>query len=357
MISAATQQQIAKLRWITLAARLSPSRAPPYTEGQALRQARCAAGRREARMTTMLFTHEACLAHDPGRHHPESPARLRAVLDGLSGPAFAALMRKTAPLAERDDLARAHSRRFVDAILAAIPAEGHVAIDADTIVSPGSGDAALRAAGAVCAAVDAVVAGEATNAFCAVRPPGHHAEGERAMGFCLFNNVAVGAQRARALHELERVAAIDFDVHHGNGTQAIFETDARLFYASTHQFPLYPGTGAREERGVGNIVNAPLRPNAGSAEFRAAMSDIILPALDAFRPDLVMISAGFDAHRSDPLAQLNLVEADYAWVTERLVALAARRCGGRVVSSLEGGYDLAALSASAAAHVAALMAA
>jgi acetoin utilization deacetylase AcuC-like enzyme len=308
-------------------------------------------------VTTILFTHEACLAHDTGHHHPESPARLRAVLDGLSGPAFAALIRRSAPLAERDDLARAHSRRFVDALLAAIPAEGHGAIDADTIVSPGSGAAALRAAGAVCAAVDAVVAGEARNAFCAVRPPGHHAEGARAMGFCLFNNIAVGAQRARAVHGLARVAAIDFDVHHGNGTQAIFETEPQLFYGSTHQFPLYPGTGARAERGVGNIVNAPLRPNAGSAEFRAAMSDVILPALEAFRPDLVMISAGFDAHRADPLAQLNLVEADFAWATERLCELAARHCGGRIVSSLEGGYDLDALAASAAAHVAALMAA
>ena len=308
-------------------------------------------------MTTILVTHEACLAHDPGRNHPESPARLRAVLDGLSGSAFAALARRSAPLAELEDIARAHSRRFIDALLAAIPAQGHGAIDADTIVSPGSGEAALRAAGAVCAAVDAVVAGEALNAFCAVRPPGHHAEGARAMGFCLFNNIAVGAARARAVHGLERVAAIDFDVHHGNGTQEIFETEPRLFYGSTHQFPLYPGTGAREERGVGNIVNAPLRPNAGSVEFRAAMNDIILPALDAFEPDLVMISAGFDAHRRDPLAQLNLVEADYAWVTERLVDLAARHCGGRIVSALEGGYDLEALAASAAAHVAALMAA
>ena len=308
-------------------------------------------------MTTILVTHEACLAHDPGRNHPESPARLRAVLDGLSGSAFAALARRSAPLAELEDIARAHSRRFIDALLAAIPAQGHGAIDADTIVSPRSGEAALRAAGAVCAAVDAVVAGEARNAFCAVRPPGHHAEGARAMGFCLFNNVAVGAARARAVHGLERVAAIDFDVHHGNGTQEIFETEPRLFYGSTHQFPLYPGTGAREERGVGNIVNAPLRPNAGSVEFRAAMNDIILPALDAFEPDLVMISAGFDAHRRDPLAQLNLVEADYAWVTERLVDLAARHCGGRIVSALEGGYDLEALAASAAAHVAALMAA
>jgi acetoin utilization deacetylase AcuC-like enzyme len=308
-------------------------------------------------MTTLLLSHDSCLAHDTGQHHPEQPARLRAVLDALGRPAFAALVRREAPEAPREDIARAHSRRYVEGILAAIPKSGHAALDADTIISPGSGEAALRAAGAVSAAVDAVMAGEATNAFCAVRPPGHHAERERAMGFCLFNNVAVGALRAHEVHKLDRIAAIDFDVHHGNGTQAIFADDAHLFYGSTHQYPLYPGTGARSERGVGNIVNAPLRPNAGSAEFRAAFGDIILPALDEFRPDFVLISAGFDAHRADPLAQLNLVEADFAWATERLLELAGRHCRGRVVASLEGGYDLEALAASAAAHVAALMAA
>jgi acetoin utilization deacetylase AcuC-like enzyme len=308
-------------------------------------------------MTTLLYTHEACFKHDTGRHHPESPARLRAVLNGLSGPGFAALVRREAPRVDLADLGRAHAQHFVEQLLASIPAQGHGAIDADTIVSPGSGEAALRAAGAVVAAVDAVIAGEAANAFCAVRPPGHHAEPARAMGFCLFNNVAVGARHARQVHGLDRVAAIDFDVHHGNGTQAIFEDDPHLFYGSTHQWPLYPGTGGRGETGVGNVVNAPLRPMAGSAEFRNAVNELILPALEDFRPDLIMISAGFDAHRSDPLAQLNLVEADYAWVTERLVDCAARHCGGRVVSSLEGGYDLAALAASAAAHVGALMAA
>jgi len=308
-------------------------------------------------MTTLLYTHEACLLHDTGRHHPEAPARLRAVLDGLSGAGFGALIRRSAPRTEPAELERAHDPRFVAALLASIPREGHGAIDADTIVSPQSGEAALHAAGAVVAAVDAVIAGEAANAFCAVRPPGHHAERARAMGFCLFNNVAIGAQRARQVHRLDRVAVIDFDVHHGNGTQAIFEDDPHLFYASTHQWPLYPGTGGRNETGVGNVVNAPLPPNAGSAEFRTAMNERILPALEDFRPDLVMVSAGFDAHRADPLAQLNLVEADFAWVTERLVALAARHCRGRVVSSLEGGYDLDALAASAAAHVGALLAA
>jgi acetoin utilization deacetylase AcuC-like enzyme len=238
-----------------------------------------------------------------------------------------------------------------------VPRQGHAAIDADTVLSPGSGEAALRAAGAVCAAVDAVMAGEATNAFCAVRPPGHHAEPERAMGFCLFNSVAIGARRAREAHGLERVAVVDFDVHHGNGTQAAFEHDPRVFYGSTHQWPLYPGTGSARERGVGNIVNAPLRPMSGSAEFRRAFNEFILPALEDFRPDFLLVSAGFDAHRRDPLAQLLLDEGDYGWVTERLLDLAARHCQGRLVSTLEGGYDLDALAASAAAHVAALLAA
>jgi acetoin utilization deacetylase AcuC-like enzyme len=308
-------------------------------------------------MTTLLFTHPACLEHDPGSYHPESPDRLRAVLAALDGEEFAAVERREAPRVDRADLARVHPHAYVEAVLEAVPASGHVGLDADTIVSPGSGEAALRAAGAVCAAVDAVMAGEARNAFCAVRPPGHHAEPARPMGFCLFNNVAVGALRARHAHGLTRAAVIDFDVHHGNGTQAMFEADPDLFYASTHQYPLYPGTGGAGERGVGNIVNVPLRPGAGSAPFRQAFSDVILPALDAFRPDFLLISAGFDAHRSDPLAQLELDEADFAWVTARLCECAARHCAGRLVSTLEGGYDLNALGASAAAHLRALMAA
>src|SRR6202035_5184369 len=231
----------------------------------------------------------------------------------------------------------------------------HVGIDADTILSPASGAAALRAAGAVVAAVDAVVSKEADNAFCAVRPPGHHAEPQRAMGFCLFNNAAIGALRAREVHGLARVAVVDFDVHHGNGTQAAFEADRSLFYASTHQYPLYPGTGSASETGVGNIVNVPLRPMSGSSQFRAAMTERILPALDAFRPELVLISAGFDAHRSDPLAQLLFDEEDYTWITEKLIEIADRRAGGRLVSTLEGGYDLPALGASAAAHIRVLM--
>ncbi|HYZ39873.1 MAG TPA: histone deacetylase family protein, partial [Stellaceae bacterium] len=227
----------------------------------------------------------------------------------------------------------------------------------DTILSPGSGAAALRAAGAVVAAVDAVIRKEAENAFCAVRPPGHHAEPERAMGFCLFNNAAIGALRAREVHGLARVAVVDFDVHHGNGTQAAFDKDGTLFYASTHQSPLYPGTGAASETGVGNIVNVPLRAMSGSSQFRAGVSEFVLPALDSFRPELVLVSAGFDAHRSDPLAQLLLEEADFTWITEKLLEIADRHAEGRLVATLEGGYDLAALGASVAAHLRVLMSA
>ena len=308
-------------------------------------------------MTTLLFSHPACIEHDPGDFHPESPARLRAVLSALEAEEFALLERRQAPRAEIEDIARVHPRDFVEALLAAVPKEGHVGVDPDTILCPASGEAALRAAGAVVAAVDAVVKGEGKNAFCAVRPPGHHAEPDRAMGFCLFNSIAVGAARARAVHGLERVAVVDFDVHHGNGTQAMFEHDAALFYASTHQYPLYPGTGAVGERGVGNIFNVPLRPGSGSVEFRRALETAILPALDDFKPALILVSAGFDAHRRDPLAQLMLVEDEYRWATEQLLACAARHGGGRLVSALEGGYDLQALAASAAAHVRALMAA
>jgi acetoin utilization deacetylase AcuC-like enzyme len=306
-------------------------------------------------MTTLLITHPACLRHDPGRMHPENPDRLRAVLAAFEAPEFAALARREAPLAQIEQISRVHSRLYADRVLQAVPKSGYVGLDPDTIISPGSGEAALRAAGALVAAVDAVVAGEARNAFCAVRPPGHHAEAARAMGFCLFNNVAVGAEQARKVHGMARVAVVDFDVHHGNGTQHMFEEDADLFYASTHQSPLYPGTGDAEETGVGNIVNVPLTPMSGSREFRSAMSGIVLPALARFRPDLVMISAGFDAHADDPLASLRFLEADYEWATRQLMAVADEFCGGRVVSTLEGGYDLEALAASAAAHVRALM--
>ncbi|HKT40785.1 MAG TPA: histone deacetylase family protein, partial [Rhodanobacteraceae bacterium] len=231
----------------------------------------------------------------------------------------------------------------------------HARLDPDTVMSPGSLDAALHAAGAACAAVDAILAGETLRAFCAVRPPGHHATRDEAMGFCLFNSVAVAAAHALAVHGLARVAIVDFDVHHGNGTQAIFWREPRVLYASSHQMPLYPGTGAASEHGDGNIVNAPLPPGAGSVEFRAVWEDQLLPELDRFRPQLLLISAGFDAHARDPLAQLNLETADYTWITQRLVELADRHADGRIASALEGGYDLDALRECTAVHVAALM--
>jgi len=302
-------------------------------------------------MTTALFTHAACLAHDPGPGHPESPARLRAVLAALDDPAFADLARHEAPRASEAQIARVHPPALIRHLLGAVPQDGYARVDGDTILSPGSGEAALRAAGALCAAVDAVMKGDVRNAFCAVRPPGHHAEPETAMGFCLFNNVAIGALHARAVHGLQRIAVVDFDVHHGNGTQAAFEQDADLFFASSHQSPLYPGTGSVVERGVGNIFNAPLRPGSGSAEFRAAWSERLLPALREFRPEFILISAGFDAHADDPLANLNLTDDDYAWITREIMTIAEECCEGRVVSTLEGGYDLEALARSVSAHV------
>ncbi|MFZ9632228.1 MAG: histone deacetylase family protein [Alphaproteobacteria bacterium] len=309
-------------------------------------------------MTTLLLTHPACLDHDPGAWHPERPQRLEAVLAALSAPAFRALERREAPRAEDHRLMLVHPQSHVERVMGAVPPAGRHPLAAATTLSPGSGEAALRAAGAVVAAVDAVMAGAARNAFCAVRPPGHHAEPSVPMGFCLFNNVAVGALHARAAHGLRRVAVVDFDVHHGNGTQAMFERDPGLFFASTHQMPLYPGTGAAEETGVaGNVVNAPLRPHSDGEAFRRAMERVVLPALDAFAPELVLVSAGFDAHRRDPLAALDLEDEDYAWGTAAIAEVARGRCGGRVVSTLEGGYDLEALAGSAAAHVAALMAA
>ena len=304
---------------------------------------------------TLFFSHPVCMNHDPGAQHPESGARLSAIQDALAGGSFADLERREAPPAEPDILAWAHDEALVESVLATVPKKGRVAIDNDTVMSPASGEAARRAAGAVAAAVDAVLAGEADNAFCAVRPPGHHAEPGRSMGFCLFNNVVIGAERARRSHGLTRIAVVDFDVHHGNGTQAAFERDGDLFFGSTHQSPLYPGTGAASETGVGNIVNAPLVPGTGSAGFRDAMENRLLPALRASRPEMILVSAGFDAHRDDPLANLELGEEDYAWITTQLTRLAGELCHGRIVSTLEGGYNLRALAASAAVHVDALM--
>jgi acetoin utilization deacetylase AcuC-like enzyme len=309
-------------------------------------------------MTTALITHPACLQHEPPPGHPERSARLAEVLKMLEGPDFGALLRKAAPRASVEALARVHDPDYVTELLAAMPQSGYVQIDSDTIASPGTREAVLRAAGAVVLAVDMVMAGEARNAFCAVRPPGHHATPARAMGFCFFNNVAVGALHARATHGLKNIAVVDFDVHHGNGTQDMFTPHPDLFYASTHQSPLYPGTGRPDETGVAhNVVNAPLAPGAGGPEFRRAFEREILPALAAFGPELVIVSAGFDAHRDDPLAQLRLDESDFAWATQSLCAIAKQSCEGRVVSSLEGGYDLAATARSAGAHVRALMAA
>jgi len=302
-----------------------------------------------------LYTHPACLLHDPGPGHPESPARLRAVLEALDDPRFAQLERIEAPRATREQLLRVHEPAYVESIYSKAPQNGSVRLDPDTVMSPASLEAAERAAGAMCAAVDAAMANQTTCAFCATRPPGHHATPNAAMGFCIFNGIAVGAAHALEVHGIERVAILDFDVHHGNGTQDIFASDPRVLYASSHQMPLYPGTGARSERGVGNVVNAPLPPQAGSREFRAVWDEILFPALENFSPQLLLLSAGFDAHRLDPLAQLQVEAQDYAWITRRLRELAGRYAQGRLISVLEGGYDLTALRECTAAHVEALL--
>ena len=307
-------------------------------------------------MTTALFTHPDCLLHDNGPGHPEQPDRLRAVLSALEHPDFVPLLREQAPLATREQLERMHPARYVDAILSVRPAPGaHVQLDADTAMNHGSAEAARRSAGAACAAVDAVMEGWAHNAFAAVRPPGHHAEPSQAMGFCFFSNAAIAAAHARARWGLARVAVCDFDVHHGNGTQACFERDGTLFLASSHQHPCYPGTGMAHERGVGNIVNMPLPPGTAGPAFLQAWDRVAIPALEAFGPELIIVSAGFDSHRADPLAEMRLETADFTAVTTRLMDAADRLCRGRLVSVLEGGYDLRALAASAAAHVRALM--
>ena len=308
-------------------------------------------------MNTALYTHPACLEHDTGLGHPECSDRLKVVLAALDTEQFALLDRRIAPRAEIEQLARVHRRDYIDHVFATVPRHGHAGLDADTVISAGSGEAALRAAGALIAAVDAVMSGEVRNAFCAVRPPGHHAEAAGAMGFCLFNNVAVGAAHARAVHGLQRVAIIDFDVHHGNGTQEFCEHEGGLFYASTHQWPLYPGTGHQRERGdFNNIVNAPLKAMSGSPEFRHAMTVSVLPAMEEFEPELILISAGFDGHSRDPLAALHLTEDDYVWATRKLGDLARRHCRSRIVSTLEGGYNFTALAASCAVHIRELMA-
>ncbi len=307
-------------------------------------------------MTVALITHPACLDHDTGPYHPERPDRLRRVLQALEHNSFSSLLRDLAPRASEEQLCRVHPAEYVKAILEVAPEPGElVALDADTMMSHGSREAALRAAGGAVMAVDAVMEGWAKHVFVAARPPGHHAERDRPMGFCLFANAAVAARHAQARWGVERVAVVDFDVHHGNGTQHIFEADPTLFYASSHQFPCYPGTGGAHESGVGNVVNATLAPGSGSAAFRDAWEYLLLPALERFAPGLLIVSAGFDAHKADPLAQLRVETADFAWLTGQLLEVARRHCQGRLVSLLEGGYDLDALAELAAAHVRVLL--
>ena len=307
-------------------------------------------------MTTLLITHPDCLDHRPPEGHPERPDRLRAIEAALAADAFRDLVRVEAPEAALETIALCHPMELVTELRDATPQEGLTQIDADTVMSPGSFEAALRAAGGAVYAVDEVMAGRADNAFVATRPPGHHAETIRPMGFCLFNNAAIAARYAQTRHGLERVAIVDFDVHHGNGSQDIFWDDPTVMYSSTHQMPLYPGTGAVSERGEHDtIVNAPLRSGDGGQQFREAFETRILPRVGDFRPDLIIISAGFDAHQRDPLANLNLLEPDFAWATGRIMEIAGRTAAGRVVSVLEGGYDLRGLAGSAAAHVATLM--
>ena len=303
-------------------------------------------------MTTALISHPDCLNHVTPPGHPEQVARLQAVEEALAAPGFETLLRREAPACDDESILLAHPRAYLDALAAASPKDGFAALDADTHMSPGSLAAARRAVGANLLAVDMVMASEAANAFAAVRPPGHHAERATPMGFCLFGNIAIAAKHALENHGLSRVAIVDFDVHHGNGTQDLVWDDPRILFVSTHQMPLYPGTGAANETGAhGNVLNIPLAAGSDGAAFRRKFTDLALPALDAHAPEMLLVSAGFDAHRADPLAGLDLVEDDFAWVTRQICDIAARHAGGRVVSTLEGGYDLAALAASVAAHV------
>jgi acetoin utilization deacetylase AcuC-like enzyme len=302
-------------------------------------------------MTTLILTHPACLDHDTGTGHPESPARLKAVLAALDKVNVPGLASASAPLVTEEALARVHAPAMIAQVLEAVPEVGYAYLDNDTVVAPGSKEAGLRAAGAGIAAVDAVLGGDADNAFCATRPPGHHATAGRAMGFCLFNNLAVAAFYARAVHGIERIAALDFDVHHGNGTEDIFRGQAGLFFASSHEYPNYPGTGGHSEDGSCPILNAPLARQSTGQDFCAVWSERLLPALAAFEPELILVSAGFDGHRKDPLSMMQLEVADFSWLSTEIRRQAEASCAGRVVSFLEGGYDLDALAASAAAYV------
>ncbi|MET0683620.1 MAG: histone deacetylase family protein [Casimicrobiaceae bacterium] len=301
-------------------------------------------------MPTAYITHPSCLLHDMGPFHPECPDRLRAIGDRLIGSGLDAyLVHHSAPAADDEAIALVHGRSYIAAIEAESPDTGLHYLDPDTAMNAHSLTAARHAAGAVILATDLVVSGECRTAFCAVRPPGHHAERGRAMGFCLFNNVAIGAARAMTFHGIERVAIVDFDVHHGNGTEQIFSGDSRVLMVSTFQHPLYPYSGL--DNPAANMVNVPLPAGAGSEEFREVVRERWLPALEQHRPQVLFISAGFDAHREDPLAGLDLVDADYAWVTRELIAVAAKHAQGRIVSTLEGGYALSALGRSVAEHI------
>jgi len=308
-------------------------------------------------MRTLVMYHPDCLEHLPGPDHPESPGRLHVVMQALWQAEFAGLEWREAPRGSREQLLLVHDADYVDTVAALAPLEGRSVLDGgDTVMSRGSWDAVMCCVGAACAGVDAVLADEADNVFCATRPCGHHAEPDRAMGFCIFNQVAIAARHALHVHGLARVAVIDFDVHHGNGTQAAFQAEPRLFFGSSHQSPLYPGTGAASEHGgSNNIVNVPLPPGCGSQAFRNSVAMRLLPALRAFEPELILVSAGFDAHRLDPLAQMELDDEDFGWITREVMAIAADVCGGRIVSVLEGGYSGAGLAGGCAAHVRALM--
>jgi acetoin utilization deacetylase AcuC-like enzyme len=312
--------------------------------------------KQEARLATLFLTHSSARDHDTGDGHPERPARIDAIMTALNAPSFDALQRAEAPAGDFDTICRVHDAAYVEALFEAMPARGLVHLDPDTALSPGTRDAVIRAVGGACHAVDSVCTGTANNAFLAMRPPGHHAERARPMGFCLINTAAVAAFHARARHGLGRVAIVDFDVHHGNGTQDICWNEPDVLYASTHEMPLFPGTGAASERGAHDtIVNVPLVAGTDGTTFREAVEARILPRLLTFKPELIVISAGFDAHRRDPLGHMRLEGADFAWITRALVAVAAQTAGGRIVSVLEGGYDLTGLSEGVAAHVAALM--
>jgi acetoin utilization deacetylase AcuC-like enzyme len=300
-------------------------------------------------MSTIIVQHDDCFHHDPGPNHPESPRRIKAILSGLEN--LKSLEKLPAPQVTVDQIRAVHPVDFWTGIQQQEPAEGRIAIDADTFLNCGSIDAALRASGGLCFAIDQLLADKALRAFCAVRPPGHHSEPERAMGFCLLNHVAIGALHALENPSVERVAIIDFDVHHGNGTQAVFEENPDVLFISSHQMPLYPGTGSVEETGCGNILNLPLAPGDGGKAFRRTWDRKGLPAVHDFAPDLILVSAGFDAHQRDPLAQLELEDADYRWITEEICDLSKDCSQGRVASILEGGYDLKALASAGREHV------